>query len=264
MRKARRNDIDAMNRIFNLGMKTPGSMLDIDPKDAEYRLEWFGAHDKRHPVFVGELDETVICWAALSRYSWEYPYDGVAVLEMHLDPDVTITGLWDSLLRFTEAQARALGYYKLVVSLFASNRTALHSYRAAGFRDVGVYRNHGFYKGELVDMVFMERMLPCDLKQLRQQYRDHYTFYEEFFAREEAMQELQMLRNGMVRSEEDPDKWVPAVKERESGGEDWGGATIRPARGLPSLEELVDRRLAERNSRLQQQDAEQRLSENEP
>lgn len=246
MRKARRADISAMNRIFNAGMTVEGACLDIDKKDEEYRLEWFAAHDKRHPVFVGELDGTVICWAALSRYSWDYPYDGVAVLELHLDPDVTITGLRDSLLRFVEAQARELGYYKLVVSLFANNRTVLHSYRTAGFRDVGIYRNHGFYKGELLDMVFMERLLTVDMEKLKQYYRDRYPFYEEFFCREEAIQELQMLRNGMVRSTDDPQKWVPAPKDNDAPMDDWGGATIRTVRDLPSLEDLVEQRMSEK------------------
>lgn len=244
MRKARRTDVDAMNHIFNEGMKQAGSCLDIDEKDEAYRLEWFASHDKRHPVFVGELDDTVICWAALNRYSGEYPYDGVAVLDMRLDPNITITGLWDSLLHFVEAQARELGYYKLVVSLFANNRGALHSYRAAGFRDVGIYRNHGFYKGELMDMVFMERMLPYDMEQLKRQYRKNYSFYEEFFCREEAIQELQMLRNGMVRSPEDPNIWVPTTKENANYQDDWGGDTVRVVTDLPSLEELVEQRLA--------------------
>lgn len=258
MRKAKRTDVEAMNRIFNSCMKIEGTVLDIDNKDEESRLEWFAEHDRKHPVFVGELDGTVICWASLDRYSWEYAYDGVSVLSMHLDPNIVITGLRDSLLRFVESQARELGYYKLVVSIFASNRTALHSYRAAGFRDVGIYRNHGYYKGELMDMVFMERMLPCDMEQLKNHYREQYPCYEEFFTREEALQEIQMLRNGMMRSPEDPTKWVPVAKDPESNHEDWGGATIRPARGIPSLDELVEQRLAEkqleRESRPPEQD----------
>lgn len=246
MRKAKRSDIDAMNRIFNAGMGTDGAVLDIDPKDEAYRLAWFAEHDKRHPVFVGELDGTVICWAALSRYSHDYPYDGVAVLSIYLDPGITITGLWDSLLRFVENQASELGYYKLVVSLFATNRNALHSYRSAGFRDVGIYRSHGFYKGELVDMVYMERLLTYDIERLKQYYREHYPFYESFFAREEALQELQMLRNGMMRSPDDPTRWIPTPKEGVADADDWGGATVRKVRGLPTLEELLELQLSER------------------
>ena len=244
MRKARRGDIQAMNRIFNEGVKTEGGSLHIDCKTEDYWLEWFSAHDKKHPVFVGELEEQVVCWAAMSRYSWEYPYDGVAVLSTYLDPAVNFQSVQESLLRFVEGQARELGYYKLVVSVVANNRAALHAYRTTGFRDVGIYRNHGFYKGELVDMVFMERLLPVDMNRLRTYYREHYPFYEEYFAREEAMQELQMLRNGMMRSPENPDQWIPAPKDDEDvRGDDWGGATVRKVRNLPPLEDLVEQRL---------------------
>ncbi|MEG1875483.1 MAG: GNAT family N-acetyltransferase [Angelakisella sp.] len=249
MRKARRTDIDGMNRIFNENMKREGGCLDIDAKDYDYRLEWFTHHDKKHPVFVGELDERMICWVALSRYNTDYPYDGVALLSMYLDSSVELPGLQDSLLRFIEAQAHELGYYKLVIMVFASNRVALHGYRTAGFRDVGIYRNHAYYKGELVDMVFMERLLPVDMEQLKDYYRKTYPFYEEYFCREEAMQELHMLRNGMVRSPEDYNKWIPAVKEGPDAiSEDWGGATVRTVHNIPSLEELVEQRLAEQRS----------------
>lgn len=243
IRKVRRSDIDGMNRIFNDGMKNGGAYLDIDPKGEGYRLEWLAQHDKKHPVFVGELDGQMVCWAALSRYSSDYPYDGVVVLSLHVDGGAGIQGLHESLLRFMEEQAAGLGYYKLIVSIFASNRTELHRYRTAGFRDVGVFRNHGFYKGELVDMVYMERLLPVELADLKEYYRRAYPFYEEYFCREEVLQELHMQRNGMMRSPDDPDKWIPMPKEA-SYQEDWGGVTVRKATNIPSLEELMELRMA--------------------
>lgn len=245
IRKVKRSDISEMNRIFNNNMKTEGSCLDIDPKDESYRLEWLAEHDKKHPVFVGELEGKMVCWAALSRYSSDYPYDGVVFLALHIDTGAVVQGLHESLLRFMEEQAARLGYYKLIVSIFANNRTELHRYRTAGFRDVGIFRNHGFYKGELVDMVYMERLLPVELSNLKEYYRKTYPFYEEFFCREEVMQELHMQRNGMMRSPEDPDKWIPVPKEA-SYQEDWGGVTVRKATNVPSLEELMEQRLASR------------------
>ncbi|MEG2073581.1 MAG: GNAT family N-acetyltransferase, partial [Angelakisella sp.] len=222
IRKVKRIDIDEINRIANDEMKTNGNSLDIDPKDYNYRLEWLAEHDKTHPVFVGELDGRMVCWAALSRYSSDYPYDGVANLSMHIDSAAGVQGLQESLLRFMEAQAGRLGYYKLIITVFASNRTALHCYRTAGYRDVGVFRNHGFYKGELVDIVEMERMLPVDMEKLKEYYRRNYPFYEEFFCREEVVQEMHMLRNGMMRSPDDPNKWIPEPKEANYQ-DDWGG-----------------------------------------
>lgn len=248
MRKARRSDVASMNRIFNDCMDIDGNCLDIDHKDESYWLEWFAAHDRKHPVYVGELDSRVICWAALNRYSNEYAYNGVAELSLHLDPKVNIAGMQESLLRFLEGQAQELGFYKLLASVFLTNRSALHIFRSAGYRDVGTFRNHGFYKGSLVDVICMERLLPVDMEALKQSYRDAYPFYEQFFAREEAIQEYQMLRNGMVRSAEDPNRWVPVTKEDPPEiSEDWGGATVRRVGNLPSMEEIIEQRLAEKN-----------------
>lgn len=242
MRKARRTDVGAMNRIFNESMKPDGTCQDIDPKDEAYRLQWFVGHDKKFPVFVGELEEEVICWAALSRYSTDYAYDGVALLEAYTDSHMTIPGLQESVMRFVEEQAQELGFYKLITSVFWNNRSALHTYRTAGYRDVGIYRNHAFYKGELVDVVFMERLLQVNMDRLKKYYRGKYPFYEECFAKEEALQEYQMLRNGMMRAPDDPTKWIPNDKDIEGSQEDWGGATVRPAKNIPSIEEILARK----------------------
>ena len=238
MRRARRSDADAINDIFNQAVTEGESDLDIDVKDTEYRRQWLAYHSRRHPVYVGELEGRVVCWVALSPYSGHYAYDGVAELEMYVAPQYRHQGLGGLLLKFIEQQAMNLGYYKIVLSVYAANLQALHAYRRAGYRDVGVFRNHGYRKGKLYDMVFMERLLPVDMEALNRYYRETYPFYEEYFHREEALYEAQMLRNGMVRSEENPDQWIPG-SARADYVDDWNGQTVRVVKNAPALEKIM-------------------------
>ena len=198
MRRARRSDAAAINVIFNQAIEDGNSNLDIDSKDLVYRQQWLANHDKRHPVFVGELDGEVACWVALSPYSGRYPYDCVADLSIYVRRDLRGMGLGSLLLKFIEQQAAELGYYKIVLSVFGGNQAALHAYRRAGYRDVGVFRNHGYYKGKLVDIIFMERLLVPDMEFLKRYYSEQYPFYEEFFAEQQAEEEANLRRNGML------------------------------------------------------------------
>ena len=238
MRRARRTDAAAINYIYNQAVEDGDSILEIDVKGQSYREEWLAAHDRRHPVYVGEAEGKVVCWVALSPYNAHYPYDGVAELSVYVERSFRHQGLGSLLLKFIEQQATQLGYCKIILSVYATNLNALHAYRRAGYRDVGVFRSHGYNKGKLYDIVCMERLLPVDMEALNRHYRHTYPFYEEYFRREEAIYEAQMLRNGMVRSQEDPTKWIPGG-EHAGYVDDWNGQTVRVVKDAPALEEIM-------------------------
>lgn len=198
MRRARPGDVDAINFIFNQAIQDGNANLDIDEKERDYRLQWLAGHDKRHPVYVGEIQGEVVCWVALSPYSGRYPYDFVADLSIYVRRDLRGQGLGSLLLKFIEQQATQLGYYKIVLSVYGSNRAALHAYRRAGYRDVGTFRNHGYHKGKLVDIIFMERLLVPDMEFLKEYYSTQYPAYARFFEAERAAEEAMLRRNGML------------------------------------------------------------------
>lgn len=202
MRRARKGDADAINFIFNQAIDEDGSNLDIDRKTRAYRERWLEEHDRRHPVFVGEVDGEIICWVSLSPYSDRYAYDWVAELSIYVRRDMRRKGLGTLLLKFIEKQAMRLGYYKIVLSVYASNRTALHTYRRAGYRDVGVFRSHGYHKGQLMDIMFMERLLPMpDMDFLKKYYRENYPFYQQYFDMQDEQQKR--LREGTLHTLEE-------------------------------------------------------------
>jgi hypothetical protein len=135
------------------------------------------------------------------------------------------------LLKFIEQQAVRLGYYKIVLSCDTSNLRAVRAFRHAGYRDVGVFRNHGYNKGRLVDIMYMERLLTVDLDRLKNYYSQTYPFYADYFEEEEllAQQELYLddfeevpienpeaLPEGIVRFlKRKPDR--PSARVRASG-----------------------------------------------
>ena len=228
IRRAGRQDWQELDCIMGEEIDAghvPG--LEIVPLKEEEWMEWFDSHGSRHPVFAGERDGRMICWADLAVSRWSYPFDHVVEATIHIGTEGR--GLECPLLRFLEQQATALGYGKVMMLVRADDRNLLHNCRCCGYRDVGVLRGHGFYLGRLVDMVLLERLLSPDLEQLREYYCDHYPFYQEYFLRQQQALEEEMHRNGMIRSPQDPSKWIPAPREvpEESAGDTMEWEPIR-------------------------------------
>jgi len=181
IRPARESDANAINFIFNQAIEDDDANLDIDCKDLAYRQRWLKQHDKRHPVCVGEIDGQVVAWASLNSFSERYCYDFVAELSIYVMRSWRNHGIGKAMLKNMERLAAQIGYYKIILSVYATNHIALHSYRRAGYRDVGVYRAHGYHKGKLIDIIMMERQLRPDMEKMKKHYSEKYPFYKKFF-----------------------------------------------------------------------------------
>ncbi len=229
MRRAKRADAEAINFIYNQAIDDGNACMEIDHCTLERRLEWMGRHNKRFPIYVGECEGRIICWVALSQYREGYAYDGVVELSVFVERSMRHQGLGSMLLKFVERQAVKLGHHKILFGVYASNIAALHVYRRHGYRDVGVFRNHGYHKGRLHDIIYMERLLPVKIEEMNQYYFDNYACYQQYFQELQLQLEEQMQRNGMVRSAENPDQWVPEEGE-PNYIDDWNGMTVRPVK----------------------------------
>jgi phosphinothricin acetyltransferase len=52
-----------------------------------------------------------------------------------------------------------IGFHKLVLAGFATNKASVALYERLGFREVGTYREQGQLDGRWVDVLLMERLL---------------------------------------------------------------------------------------------------------
>jgi phosphinothricin acetyltransferase len=63
------------------------------------------------------------------------------------------------LLHALVERARGARFHKLVLHAVASNEAGKRLYAHMGFREVGVFKEHGELDGAYVDVVAMERIL---------------------------------------------------------------------------------------------------------
>lgn len=162
IRGARREDLPAITRIYNDGIRDRVATLETAERTEEERGEWLAARDERTPVYVAVREGEVVGWGSLNRFNPRPAYRFVADFSVYVDRAARGGGVGGVLLEHLVRMARELGYHKLVLSAFPSNERGMRLYRRFGFREVGIYREQGVLDGQWVDTVVMELLLDRD------------------------------------------------------------------------------------------------------
>jgi phosphinothricin acetyltransferase len=160
VRYAEPRDAAEIARIYNQGIEDRLSTLETQLRSPEERGEWLVAHGERHPVFVAaDQSGHIVGWSCLNRFNPRAVYDNVADLSVFVAREARRRGVGTVLMEKLESRAREIGYHKLVLAAFATNRPALALYERQGFSYVGVYHEQGVLDGRWMDVALMEKIL---------------------------------------------------------------------------------------------------------
>ena len=95
----------------------------------------------------------------LNVYNPRSAYDGVGDLSIYIHRDHRGKGIGKQLLGKLEKIGMQHNFYKFVLFTFPFNTLGQSLYHRAGYREVGVFQNHGFLEGNFVDVMAMEKLL---------------------------------------------------------------------------------------------------------
>jgi len=157
-RAAGRDDLEAIRRIYNEGVEDRTATLETEPKSSEDMAAWWSDHDQRYAVLVAVEENAVVGWASLNRFSHRCAHNAIADLSVYVARSERGKGIGTILLRDLERHARE-AFHKIVLHALNDNAAGKRLYATAGFREVGVFREHGQLDGKLVDVVAMEKLL---------------------------------------------------------------------------------------------------------
>ncbi len=159
IRRAAPLDADAICAIHNEGIVDRVATLDTTLRTASGTRDWLAERDVRHPVLVAEREGRVVGWGSLNRFNPRAAYDLVADFSVYVERGWRGKGIGRELLEALVAEARAIGFHKMVLAALALNGAGVALYTRAGFTRVGVYREQGQLDGRWVDVVIMEKIL---------------------------------------------------------------------------------------------------------
>lgn len=159
VRPASSDDLEAIRRIYNEGIEDRIATLDREPKSHEEMAQWWSAHDGRYVVLVATESDDVIGWASLNPFSRRCAHENIADLSVYVARNHRGRGAGYVLLTALAQEAAKSGFHKIVLHALDSNINGKRLYRKSGFREVGVFREHGSLEGRYVDVVALERLL---------------------------------------------------------------------------------------------------------
>lgn len=156
-RPARIDDAAAIAGIYNEGIADRVGTFETTPRTPEQIARWF---DGRHPIVVVEDDTgAVVAFASTSGYRDRECYAGIAEYSVYVARARRGTGAGRvAMTAIVDAAAKA-GLWKLVSRIFPDNVASRALMARLGFREVGIYRQHGKLDGAWRDCVIVERLI---------------------------------------------------------------------------------------------------------
>jgi phosphinothricin acetyltransferase len=149
-------DAQTIARIYNEGIEDRIATFETRPRSAEDIAAWF---DGIHPVVVVEDAGQVAGFASCSGYRPRACYAKIAEFSVYVARGRRGKGVGRVALDALVSAARDAGLHKLVSRIFPENAASRAACRAAGFREVGVYQEHGQLDGVWKDCVIVERIV---------------------------------------------------------------------------------------------------------
>jgi len=162
IRQASLNDIPFITDIYNDAILNTTATFDTEIKTIESRAEWFLAHDENHPVLAGEIDNKVIGWASLTRWSDRCAYDKTSEISVYVDKAFRGKGIGKQLLEQLVLQGEKNGTHYMLARITQGNEASIHIHELFGFRHVGVMKEVGFKFGKFLDVHLMEKVFPLN------------------------------------------------------------------------------------------------------
>ncbi len=163
--KATAQDAAEIAAIYNEGIDERCATFvttHFTPEDIRHKLEE-GA--ERHPFYVAidKDSKMVVGWVSISSYSPRGCYDGVGEVSVYIKKGKRRQGIGEALVDEAYKVGEELGYWKLMVRIFAFNEASTGLFKKMGYVEAGLHKNHGKLGERWLDVLEMEKSIPANL-----------------------------------------------------------------------------------------------------
>ena len=139
IRNAKLEDIDRINDIHNQAINEKFKVAYLTSRTNDMMLEWFRKHDgKGHPVYVAEIDNTVIGFAYIDSYRpGRAALKQTAEISYFVDKNYRGMGAGKKLIEFVESQCNNFGIKTLFAIIIDTNEASIKLIEKCGYKKWG-------------------------------------------------------------------------------------------------------------------------------
>ena len=158
IRSATINDLPAITEIYNEAVLNTTATFDTEIKTIEDRKIWFSNHTERHPVIVATLENKIVGWASLSRWSDRIAYDTTVEVSLYVHKDFRGRGIGKQLMEVITLEGGKAGTHNIISRITHGNEKSIHIHELFGYEHVGVLKEVGKKFGEYLDVHIMQKV----------------------------------------------------------------------------------------------------------
>jgi phosphinothricin acetyltransferase len=145
--------------IYNSYILQNGYTMDCELKVADNIAAWVQQFNDREMLYIAQVEEKIVGWAIIKRYSDREGYRTTAETAVYLKEDATGKGYGTTIKKFLIEKCKELEYRHLVAKIWAANKASLEYNRKLGYEIVGTQKNIGFKNGEWIDVTIMQYLI---------------------------------------------------------------------------------------------------------
>ena len=162
IRPGDRDDLAALTDIYNHYVLTSHATFDVEPVDAEDRLEWLAQFDTSGPhrlVVASAPDGHVLGYASSTRYQARAAYARSVATSVYCSPDAVGRGVGAALYSALFDALSGTGLHRAIAGIALPNPASLRLHERFGFREIGTQSEVGFKFDRFWDVLLLEREL---------------------------------------------------------------------------------------------------------
>jgi len=158
IRKAVREDIQAMLDIYNYEVEYGTATMDIYPRSYEEWEKWFERHNvDNHPLIVAELDGKTVGYVSLSLYRERAAYNSTVELSIYVERSHRCEHIGSALMEEIIRIAKEDPTIHMIVSVInSSNVASIRIHEKFGFKFCGMLHEAAIKFGEYLDISHYE------------------------------------------------------------------------------------------------------------
>ncbi|MEI6233544.1 MAG: N-acetyltransferase family protein [Planctomycetota bacterium] len=159
IRLATRDDLSAINAIYNHYVVGSTCTYQTEPSTDVERAAWFDAHGPQHPVTVAVRLGEIVGWASLSKFHPRAAYSKTVENSVYVRHDALGCGIGKALLADTIERAKVNGHHTIIALISADQTASVKLHEKHGFVLGPCLREVGYKFDRWLDVVYMQRML---------------------------------------------------------------------------------------------------------
>jgi L-amino acid N-acyltransferase YncA len=154
--RATLNHLESITDIYNDAVLTSTATFDTDPIGLDDQRLWFNEHNNKFPIYVAMIENEVIGWASLSRWSGRCAYENTAEVSIYIKTEHQGKHIGTKLLQKILEEGKAAGLHTVIARIAEGSEISIRLHEKAGFEHIGVMKEVGVKFGKLLDVYLLQ------------------------------------------------------------------------------------------------------------